>query len=40
MWQEYKMARLFGWFPDQMDQVPGEWIDWALQIDREGFDRA
>lgn len=35
MWMEYRLARLFGWTPDQMDSVPGEWVDWALQLARE-----
>lgn len=35
MWREYKIAKLFGWTPEQQESLPGGWIDWALQIDRE-----
>lgn len=40
IWREYRLARLFGWTPDQIDQVPGDWCDWALRIsDMEGGGR-
>lgn len=32
IFREYKLARLFGWTPDQIEAAPGHWCDWALAI--------
>lgn len=34
LWKEYRVARLFGWTPDEIDGVSGQWLDWALKIER------
>ena len=29
----YRIVKLTGWTPDQIDQAPAELIDWLLEID-------
>lgn len=36
MWREYRLARMFGWTLEEIADVPGEWIDWALKFDDMG----
>jgi hypothetical protein len=36
MWKEYRVARLFGWTPAEIDAAPSDWIDWALEIEKMG----
>jgi hypothetical protein len=34
MFTEYRLARLFGWTPDEIEAAPGHWCDWALELAR------
>ena len=37
---EYRVARLFGWTKQEVDEAPAHWCDWALAIaDMEGTAR-
>jgi hypothetical protein len=39
-WDEYRLARLFGWTPQQIADAPGHWCDWALAFSQlEGWSR-
>lgn len=31
-WDEYQLARLFGWTPEQIAAAPAHWCDWALEF--------
>lgn len=31
--RDYRIARVFGWTRDQIDDQPAVWLDWLLAID-------
>lgn len=31
-YREFRLARLFGWTPEQIENAPAVWCDWALQF--------